>query len=139
MPNTPNQRSTRSNSGANASITLSDIKTLIETSKQEVMNKFEEIIIKQTQELTRLSKRIEDLVKSNFQLENKCKALEEKVTNLPSTIFEEVEDRHHRRKNLVFTGIPEQTDGSASVRKELDTACVKEILKDLSLNNVELV
>ena len=49
-------------------------------------------------------------MKSNLQLENKCKALEEKVTNLPSTIFEEVEDRHHRRKILVITGIPEQTD-----------------------------
>jgi hypothetical protein len=63
--------------------------------------------------------------------------LEERVTHLSSTVLEEVEDRHRRRRNLVFSGIPEQTSGSVDERKKADTACVEQILQDLSINDVE--
>ena len=134
MPNTPNQRSTRSNSASSCQVTLSDIKTLIETSKQEVMQKFEEVIAKQTVEIATLSKRIEELGKSNFHLQQKCKFLEDEVTSLSMNILEEVDDRSRRRKNLIFSGIPEQTTGSVEKRKETDMHQVEEILEELVSN-----
>lgn len=154
-PDTPNQRTLRSNSNAsntlndvkrnqeesesnstsNTQITLSDIKILIETSKNEVMKKFEQVITKQTEEIAMLSSRIEDLSRSNLQLKSQYKALEEKVSHLPATVLDEVEDRHRRRRNLVFSGVPEQTTGSVDNRKDKDTAFVEQILRELAFDD----
>jgi len=131
MPNTPNQRTTRSNSTSSSPVTLTDIKALIETSTAEVIQKFEQVIAKQSAEIATLSKRIEELGQSNVQLQRECKILEDKVTSLSTSILEEVEDRCRRRKNLIFSGIPEQTSGSVENRKEMDLSQIEEILKEL--------
>jgi hypothetical protein len=112
---------------------LADIKTLIEASTKEVLEKFEKVISKQTEKIASLTKRIEELGNSNAFLEKKCNYLEEQVGKMSGAMFEELEDRSRRRKNLIFSGIPEQKEGSAEERKEADMNFVQKILNDLSV------
>jgi len=133
MPQTPNQRSTRSNSSSNTQITLSDIKTLIQESKQQLMDKFENVISKQTEEIASLTKHIEQLKNSNVLLEQKYNSLEDRFTQLSTTVFDELEDRQRRRNNLMFSGVPEAASGTAEERKQADRGYIEGLMIDLSI------
>ena len=56
---------------------------------------------------------------------------------MSTTVLDEVEDRHRRRRNLIFSGISELTSGSVEERREADRAMVERILKDLLLDDKE--
>ncbi len=134
MPHSPSQRSTRSNSSSGNQITLLDIKTLIEASKQEVVERLERVISRQTDEITSLTRRIEELGTTNLILEEKCGHLEAQLSKLSTSIFEEFEDRHRRRKNLIFSGVPEELNGSVEHRIEADKNFIRRLMRDLSMD-----
>ena len=135
MPHTPTQRATRSNSTPQANITLLEIKSLIEKSKQDIIETLETKVDKQTSMIASLLKRVDDLTGANIQLERKCNLLEEKLVSLPKSTFEEIEDRDRRKMNLIISGVPGKTDGSVEERKAVDAKFVKGLLEDLSVFN----
>ena len=132
MPNTPNQRSTRSNSNSNTQITLSDIKTLIEKSRHDLLQMLAEKMDNQAKKIDSISQRLDEITNENNLLRKKNEILEERIESISSSVFEEVEDRYRRQKNIIISGIPEQRTGDLTERKESDLEKVKKLLEHLS-------
>ena len=131
MPNSPGHRQTRSNSSSSNPITLIDMKNLMDNWKTEVVaalkNDFDEISSK----LSHLIKRIDELEKKNTELELKCSKLEKKTNESTTFFLDEVEDRLRRRKSLVISGVPEQSEGTADLRNEADEKFVVQLLSQV--------
>lgn len=127
----PNQRTLRSKSNPSTAITLSDIKTLIEKNKDDILVTLKGEIEKQTLLISTLVKQVEDLHKKNLMLEQKCNKLEEDMSRMTTSVLEELNDQHRRSRNLIISGVPELATGSAEDRKEADTNTVKRILDEL--------
>ena len=122
MPTTPSatnqtrQRTLRSDSNSNNSITLNDIKLLIENSKVEILSSLKKEIDGLNSVLTKLNKRVEEVERRNSHLEHRCKQLEENYASLPA----EFEERDRRKPNLIISGIPEKEHSSSEERKQWD-------------------
>ena len=138
MPNSPNQRNTRSNSNPNLQITLSDIKTLIEKSTQDMLEMVSEKMDKQTKLIDSLLQRLDEITKENKSLKKSYESLEERMALLPSSIIGEVEDRQRRRGNVIISGIPEKKTGDADERKRADEEIVQGLMQDLSVNKDDI-
>lgn len=153
---TPSQRNLRSTSNS-TNITLKDIKSLIESSKAEIINKLNNDMHKLTDMVADVIKRVDDLDKRNNQLEDRCQQLERKLedvqkrqADLNPTIVEsqhnnteellqELEDRRRRRDYLIVSGLPECSTGSLDERLENDKAALKDICCSLDLSEVNPV
>ena len=141
MPNTPSHRTTRSNS-ATQNITLQDIKTLIETSKTEIVASISCEIVKLNETVSSLLKRIDSIERNQIELERRCKILEEKTTEAVTDItrmeteeiLNEVEDRHAKRKFLIISGLPECKTGSPSERRFQDAETISELIADIGID-----
>ena len=150
MPNSPNtshsQRATRSGSNA-SSISLSDIKTLIESSKSEIL-----AMVKQENErlqsmIKTFNKRLDEMENKNVLLESRCKALEEKCTKYEKMcqqkesndqeLIEEAMERHRRRKYLIVSGLQEKTQGSVEDRLAEDTHTLKQLASTIGVNDID--
>lgn len=129
--NTPTARTTRSSSTTSSSLTLVDIKNLIESSTKEIMDSLKNEIKEISNNLSHLQKKVNELESRNVQLEQRCNQLESKSLNFSATILDEMEDRLRRKKNLIISGIPEQTEGSVEERMEADKTIVKDLLESL--------
>jgi len=134
MPNTPHQRNTRSNSNTNTQITLLDIKTLIEKSKQDMLEVLAEKMDNQTKMIDSLVKQIEEMTKVNKSLKKKNEILEERIESLSSSVIEEMEDRIRRQKNIIISGISEERSGSIDERRRIEVEKVEEIMQQLSVD-----
>lgn len=141
MPTTPTQKTTRSSSNPNTNITLLDIKTLIESSKKEILSKLKTEVTKLTEMFTTLSDRIDELERRNTQLEQKYTASSaklEEVNQLQAVkeekadeLLKEMEERIHRRDNIIISGVPELSEGTAEERKRKDCEIVQDILNKI--------
>ena len=132
MSNTP--RHTRSNSKPNSNnISLNDIKILIENSKTEILQNIKNEVGRLSDMVEKLVKRVDELDIKNNNLEQRCIQLEVNMKENASAtpIFDELEERNRRKTNLVVTGIPEQTHGTAEERKQLDRQKIESLLKEL--------
>ena len=150
---TPSQRNLRSTSNS-TNITLQDIKSLIESSKSEIINKLNSDMHKLTGMVADVIKRVDDLDKKNNQLEDRCQVLERKLedfqkrqvdlnrTNAGSQhnnteeLLQELEDRRRRRDYLIASGLPESSTGTVDERLESDKAALKDICCRLDLTQV---
>ena len=141
MSTTPMQRILRSNSLSNtsSSVTLPEMKTLIDKMKKNILDTLMTEVDKQTSLVKELVKKVEDLNGRNAQLEERCLKLEDDMKTVATSIFEELDDRGRRKRNLIISGIPESTEGTAEERKEADREKVKSILYKLSLEEGDIV
>lgn len=146
MPQTPCNRITRSGSNA-SNITLSDIKTLIESSKSEILSGVKSEIERLTTTIQSLINRVEALETKNFILEDRCNQIEEKYNNgsmfdtLAESLCNEVSLRSTKEKYLVISGLPETASGSVAEKRQNDEEGINQIatslgVRDFSVTNV---
>lgn len=130
MPNTRSSRTTRSNSNPQNNITLADITKLLENHKADLLaslnSRFDEIASRMTKIINRMNN-IDQMI---TQVELRCTQVEEASEKLFSSITQEIEDRNHRRLNLIVSGIPEG-EGCLEERKSADKEKIETLLGDL--------
>ena len=112
----PNPNTPRSTSVTNSKLCLLDIKTLIETSKIEILNTVKNEHAKLNDVIATLLTKIDGLETKNAQLEQRCKKLEQVNTELVNGrdaqitpaeenlafIYSECEERRLKESNLIF-------------------------------------
>ena len=121
-----------------------DLKTQSKTFQQHVdslsltINRLEDSltsvkssITEQSDKITHLLHKIKELDDRNTKLEQKCIKLEDDLRSLPENLLEEFEDRSRRRRNIIISGIPERSEGSADERMKADKDDVEEVLQTL--------
>ena len=141
MPqNTPTGRTTRSGSGA-ASVTLLDIKKLIEDSKNEIVNTFKEEIERLNALTTSLVKRVDDLETKFCHLKEKCEIPTDKALITAESldaISTEIALRNKKRDYLIVSGIAEASFKSVEERKAKDTAEVEKVAVSLGIYDIDV-
>lgn len=148
MPNTPNttQRPLRSGSNASA-ISLSDIKSLIENSKAEILSSVKSENEKLKSMIKTFNKRLDDVERKTELLESRCKILEENCKKYEKLskqreasdqeLIEEAMERNRRRKFLIVSGLSEQKHGSAQERISKDTDSVRELAMIVGVDDLD--
>ena len=132
MPDTPVYRKLRSESNPNNPLTLKDIKTLIESSKTELLSFMKKEVDGLAELLKCLVKRVDEIERVNVKLEERCAKLEEKQEH----IISEIEERQRRQPNLIISGIPERQSGNSEERKAHDKEHVNDLLSELHVSDV---
>lgn len=136
MPTTPSQRSTRSNSNTQT-INLHDIKTLIESTKTEIVTSISCEIAKLNETIGSLMKRIEVIEDKQSELARRCQKLEEKsnIERLETEeILREVENRYARKKFIIVTGLPECHTGTPVERKLQDKDTLMQLMTEIGVD-----
>jgi len=142
MPNTPSNRQTRSNSTPNTSVTFADIKSLIETAKDQFFGKLTQEVDRLSGLLTTLLQRVEDLDRKTTHIEQSCieshARFEKEISELRKSnenniteLMLEMEQRIQRSGNIIIFGIPEQSQGTIEERRSLDASAVDELLSEI--------
>ena len=137
MPNSPGHRTTRSNSNT-PTITLLDIKTLIENTKTDILDNVRTEVEKLSDLFATLVNRIDNLEKRNAMMDQKysenidrlneeVKQLRLEKQKMKNEFLNEMEQRNNRRGNIIISGIPESTDDTADERKDKDREIVEDI------------
>lgn len=127
---TPNtRRETRS--GSQTSALLTEIKALIESSKNEVITSLTDEIKTLKDTIQNLSKRVVDLEQKYSCLKGEQKEMEERVVH-------ECTQRRRREKNVVVFGLREAVTGSAIQRNEHDLVIADKLVNDLDLPDLEI-
>ena len=101
--------------------------------KSDILEILKTEVDKQTNLVKQLVKQVEDLTRRNTQLEERCLKIENEMATMPASIYEELNDRERRKKNLIISGVPESVDGSAEERKLADANQVKGIFEKLPI------
>ncbi len=137
-PSTNTHRTTRSGSNP-AVLSLQDIRSLIESSKSEIMKMLSSEIGKLNELTSTLLSRVDELQNSNQRLERECSQLKEEVVVLKrknldysEEIIEEAKRRIERRNFLIVSGLPEHEIGTPNERKQKDIQMIESILGDLN-------
>lgn len=142
MPETPSQRATRSNSNPNTTVTLKDIKSLIEDTKSQLLTKFSQEIDKVSEMLACLLRRIDDLDKKTDEIEKNCSnshaQLDKEIKGIQKSnetnindLMLEMEQRAYRSSNIIIFGLPEPGEGTAEERKSAELATVNDLLSKI--------
>lgn len=148
---TPTQRTTRSVSNS-TSITLNEIKTLIDKSNAEILKTVKDEIQKYGEKFDSLLTRIDEMSKQNEQLESRVRELEQKVAStcmsntpppvqdpfLEENVIREAEERHKRRKYVIISGLQEPSTGSPEERRLEDEKSVLKLAKKIGVENLEV-
>ena len=140
MPSPPSVRSTRSNSSP-SSITLMDIKQLLEDNKKEIVNTLQPQLNSISMTLDSVSKRVESIENSisamkvtiskhDVEINDINETLATLNNELPGNILEEMDERLHRLNNVIVSGITE-TSGSLQDRIEYDKTKIEEIITEI--------
>lgn len=141
MSVTPLQRTTRSGSNS-SNITLLDIKTLIEKSKEEILGTVKNEVEKLKEMTNTLLKRVDKLEHSQKVLNERCKELENRQDkssreeNLFATteqLISELNLRAQKDLNLIIYGIPEHESGRVDERREKDNETIKALAEELGV------
>lgn len=155
MTNTPNQRTTRSNSlRSTATVSrqlslgkrdvtdinvsqaiLSEVKQMLDNMKDELIQTLKGEILSLRDSLQSLSARVCDI-------ESKNKALSEELARVKETNFErvteEIEERKKREANIVIFGFSERVNGTVEQRKSHDLGSTKSLINALGITNFEV-
>lgn len=149
MPHTPSQRTTRSGSNASA-LTLSDIKSLIDSSQAEILKSVKAEISKYGEMFDTVFTRFDEMVKRNEmltlrvrELENKVQTLSEERHNDESSMlneeaYHEAEERYKRRKYLVVSGLSEPFSGSPAERRIEDQRNIETLAHVVGIKNLQI-
>lgn len=151
MADNPSQRITRSGSNS-ASITLNDIKTLLDSSRTEILKDVKTEIGKYC-ELLQLSllKRLDEMMEKNEELNSRVKELEGRVEKLSKgcsnegersfgeDVCRESEERHKRRKFVIISGLREPPSGSPEERLQEDRKSVRALALRIGVESLEVM
>jgi hypothetical protein len=148
MPNTPNVSQGRTRSGSNASsVSLNDIKSLIESSKTEILSVVKNESDRLKAMIKSFNSRLDEVERKNNLLESRCKTLEEKCTKYEKMcqqketsdqeLIDEAMERQRRRKYLIITGLPEPKKGGVDERSTEDRLTVKELASTLGVDDLD--
>jgi regulator of replication initiation timing len=139
MSSTPGKKTTRSNS--TSGLTLSDIKTLIENMRKDILDTMKKENAKINKNIEELSTRLCRLEKANAELRLENEKLKEDVKELMTTkddnfasIVDELHLRSIRNLNLIYFGIHEKSDGSLEERRVYDKEFCDNLLSKLGIN-----
>ena len=92
--------------------------------------------------IDRFEGEIQDLRKVQEKHEEKITKLSNDVMSFQlhgtQEIMDEIEQRNHRRTNVIVRGIPELNSGTIDERKEHDEEQVKEIISKLKLQHIDV-
>jgi len=152
MPeSTKNTRSTPT-----TSVTLNDIKDLIEVTKNEIIDALRADIDRLDATIHSLLARVQNLESEGNLLRKENEGIKEQLVKLKSEVTEyqartcmshedsempteellhELELRFQRRGNIVLSGIPEESKGSLEERQESDMCKVSCILQEIGVSN----
>jgi hypothetical protein len=139
MSTTPSSRKTRSNSTPNTNVSLSDIKALIESTKNQLFGKLTQEVDRLSGLLTTVLHRIEELDKKTTHIEKSCleshACLEREISEMKrnneeniTELMKEMEERIQRSGNIIIFGLPEQCEGTAEERRSRDADAVDDLL-----------
>ena len=147
---TPNHRLTRSNSNSNTNFTLDDIKELIDKSRDEILNAFDQKCDKLHELVAGLGKRVDELDLKFRNLEHQCHSEIENMKHSMSTrsfesnqkpnehlieeILEEVRQRQMRTKYVILSGVAEKLEGALEERRSADIESIKMLTKEIDCN-----
>lgn len=155
MTGTPTYRNTRSGSNP-SNITLLDIKTLIESSKKEILGAVNNEVQKLSDLLGSLTKRIEELENRNHHLEIRCLEMEEKyqktdnaphgfstqtiISSAVREAIDEIQDIDTRKKSVITFGVPEVDDEVPNEsRRSQERKNLKEIFDHVDVDGEDIV
>ena len=143
MVHTPLQKTLTTNSQR---LNLLDIKTLIDSSKQEILNTIRLEHAKLNDVIASLLLKIDHLEKKNAEMEERCSQLEDanrkllnkaddggKIEEKLTSVYDEYEDRKSRESNLIISGIEEETEGTVDERRSKDEKKLKKVLNFLNI------
>lgn len=147
-PTTPSHKSQASSSSNSQKLSLFDIKTLIESSKHEILNTVRQEHTRLNDVIASLLTKVENLENKNAELEIRCKHLEQANSQLMlnntsddmnieeklTSVYNECEDRKLRENNLIITGIEEEMEGTVEERRTKDEEKVRRVLSFLSID-----
>lgn len=138
--NTPHTRNTRSNSQSD--INLDSIKTLLQATKNEIIDSIKDEIQALKNIITSLSSRVDKLEEDNKLLMTRYEELKTENSDAPngldnkcSEVIEEVRQRDVRKRNVIMIGLPEESTGSVAERSKRDENKCKEIFETLGVTN----
>ena len=147
MSNTPKTKVLRSNS---LTIAVSDVKQMISSAKDEIIDILKKELDKMNTMLVSLFTRVINVEENLACVRTKQKELEKEINVLkdklqkdisfsssPTEICNEIEMRFARKQNLVIFGIPEKADGSIESRKKSDEEQFKILMRELEVDDVE--
>lgn len=121
---------------------MSNIKSLLDDHKKEILNHFKEETNSIKTLIFSLTNRIQDLESSLEATLDRVNALETKLSRqitVNSQDFEEAcyeaEVRHQKRKSLIISGLPEHTHGTLTQRKDMDEQSVLSLAQTLEVRH----
>jgi hypothetical protein len=145
MPtDTPPKRGTRSGS-TTAALSLNDIKILIDNVRSEIIHTVKDEVSALKTSITELQSIVGELQSQNKRLEERCLLVERELSAHQkncntSEIFEEMEDRARRSKNIIISGIPELSpDSSKDEATKKDLLLSMEVLSTLGCKDNTIV
>lgn len=136
-------RTTRS-TGSN-SVTLNDMKALLETAKREIIQSFKAELLKLKESVDCLNTKVNDLelrINANSTEISKLKSSSEvtrsTMVEWESEVIKEMEQRLSKRNNLIVVGVPEPSEGSASENCRKDSDFINSVCQHLNVDHVEV-
>lgn len=134
------KKNTRSNSVAG--VTLSDIKSLIENARCDILQTMERANQKTNTNFQLLLTRMDELEASNKELRQENERLKEDVRDLKfsresniSDISEEVHQRTLRASNVIVFGVPEKMDGPVASRIAHDKTFCTDLVRQMGIED----
>ena len=141
------KRSTRSSS--NTTDKNNDIAAMIVTMKQEIIETTKSEVKNVMDKLSHLEHRIDNLDNAfklvsfrQEQQETEIAILNDKIENLKdntsSELLEELQLRLSRSKNIIISGLPEQTEGNVDERREKDEYDVECLMRKMEMSDFDI-
>lgn len=129
-PNTPLSRNLRSNT--QTELTFCNIKSLIDASKDEIINSLRAELHSLRESISSLSIRVDKLEEENKSQREALNLVNNDPSSLNTTCSEmmnEIQQRERRKRNLIIYGAPEATTGAVEERKAADKLLCSEIFE----------
>ena len=142
------KRSTRSNS--NTSDKSNDIPTMLVKMKQEIIESTKSEIKNVVDKLSRLEYKIAALDDALDRITSRQQEQEREIANLTvkfenlrgnasaDDLLEELQLRLVRNKNVIISGLPEQTEGSVDERRTKDEDVVERLFEKIDMADVDI-
>ena len=140
----------RPETNQSAYATIGDIKSLLEGLKEDMLSSLRAEIRGLKDAVTVLNNRVNDLEQQFDSMKHECHQnrkestlIREDISNYLESeyredIFNEMEQRYYRRKNVIMVGIPEVNEGSVTDRHAKDWKFVHDVCQKLEVQNAKI-
>jgi hypothetical protein len=130
-------------------LTLSDIKTLIDNSQEEILKTVKAEISKNGEMFQTLFTKLEEVIKQNGKLVSKVRELEQQVQILserqqgesdtipPEDVCREIEERLKRQMYVIVSGLDEPYTGSPEERSLEERRSVEALAQKIGVRNLQ--